>query len=382
MTNRIIDSVTIADASASITPEGYMIANARTARTGIQLYRGSEMGRPELDIVSVYRDEKEVFSKRSLDTFSKLPITIDHPADAVTAENWRNVAVGTTGDDVLRDGEYLRIGLKITDASAVKEVKDGKRELSVGYSAEIVWEDGVTPDGQKYQAKQTNIVANHIAIVDKGRAGNRARIGDSWGAAPIQDKKGHSQPGITPTTTGGRMTDQVKTVVLGDAAVQVAISDVAAVESFKAASVKALQDAQTAHDAAIAAKDEELGKLKAELKTAQDAANIDIDALVASRAALVSQVKAFDAKIDTTGKTDAELRRTAVVAKLGDAMVKDASDAEITGMFKALANNIKTTNPVADAMSNGIQKTGDASQTMQDALDKSIADLNAWRKGV
>lgn len=175
------------------------------------------------------------------------------------------------------------------------------------------------------------------------------------------------------------MTDQVKTVVLGDKAVSVAITDVAAVEAFKAASVKALQDAQTAHDAAISAKDEELGKLKAELKTAQDAAKIDIDALVAARAALVSQVKAMDAKLDTTGKTDAELRRAAVAAKLGDAALKDASDAEVLGMFKALASTTK--NPVADVIAQGVQTTNrDASHTMQDAWDKSIIDLNAWRK--
>lgn len=375
---RITDAVTFSD-KAQVTPEGYLIANARTARTGIQLYHGAELGRPELGIVAVYRDENEVFSKRSLETFSKLPITIDHPAQDVTAENWRDVAVGTTGDDVLRDGEYLKIGLKITDSKAVQAVKDGKQELSVGYSAEIIWQDGETTDGQKYQAKQTNITANHIAVVDSGRAGSKARIGDTWGATPLKDFKGHSQPGDKPITTGGRMTDQVKTVVLGDKAVSVAITDVAAVEAFKAASVKALQDAQTAHDAAISAKDEELGKLKAELKTAQDAAKIDIDALVAARAALVSQVKAMDAKLDTTGKTDAELRRAAVAAKLGDAVLKDASDAEVLGMFKALASTTK--NPVANVIAQGVQtKNRDASQTMQDAWDKSIIDLNAWRK--
>ncbi|WP_252361414.1 DUF2213 domain-containing protein [Pseudomonas asiatica] len=36
------------------------------------------------------------------------------------------------------------------------------------------------PDGTKYQAKQTNIIADHIAIVQRGRAGSRASIGDSW----------------------------------------------------------------------------------------------------------------------------------------------------------------------------------------------------------
>lgn len=374
MTIKITDAVALGD--SVITDAGYLEAAARTARTGVQQYLGAELGRPDLGVVNVYRDEAEVFAKRSLDTFSKLPITNDHPAVEVNASNWKDLAVGTTGDEVLRDGEYLKIGLKITDAGAVKAVNDGKRELSVGYAAEIVWQDGVTPDGTPYQAVQKNIVANHIAIVQRGRAGHQARIGDSWGAAPVQD----FQPGPAPKPVeGGHMTDQLKTVVLGDKAVQVAVTDVAAIEQFKTDSAKALADANTEHAAVIAAKDEEIGKLKADLKTAQDAAVIDVDALVAARSDLVAKVRAIDTKIDPTGLSDADLRKAAVAAKLGDEMVKDASEAEITGMFKAIAKDAKPTNPVADAIQRGVQPVGDAATQMADAWRTSVADLNAWR---
>ncbi|WP_442596319.1 DUF2213 domain-containing protein [Parapusillimonas sp. JC17] len=373
MTIKITDSVALGD--STITDAGYLEAAARTARTGVQQYLGAELGRPDLGVVNVYRDEAEVFAKRSLDTFSKLPITNDHPATEVNASNWRDLAVGTTGDEVLRDGEYLKIGLKITDADAVQAVRDGKRELSVGYAAEIVWQDGVATDGTPYQAVQRNIVANHIAIVARGRAGHQARIGDSWGAAPVQD----FQPGPAPKPAeGGHMTDQLKTVVLGDKAVQVAVTDVAAIEQFKTDAAKALADANTAHAAAIAAKDEQIGKLKADLQTAQDAAKIDVDKLVADRAALVEAVKAIDAKIDVAGKSDADLRKAAVSAKLGDEMVKDASEAEITGMFKAIAKDAKPANPVADAISRGIQSTD--TNVVNDAQAGYVARLNRQSK--
>lgn len=375
---KIADSVLIAD-RVTVTDAGYLEAAARTARTGIQQYLGAELGRPDLDVVNVYRDEAEVFSKKALETFSKLPITNDHPAEAVTAENWKDVAVGTTGDDVLRDGEYLKIGLKITDAAAVAAVKAGKRELSVGYIAEIVWQDGKAPDGTPYQAAMRNIVANHIAIVDAGRAGKRARIGDGWGITPIGTNE--PKPGTSPTTGSKQediMSDALKTVVLGDKAVQVAIADVAAIEQFKEASARALADAQAKHTAAIAAKDEEIGKLKVDLKAAQDAAKIDVDALVAARAELLRVAKAVDAKIVTDGKTDADIRKAVVVAKLGDEMVKDASDAEIAGMFKAVAKSAG--NKVADAIADGIKNVGDAAAQMTAAYDKSVADMNAWRK--
>ena len=40
--------------------DGYLVADARIARTGIQLYRGSEVGRPSMDVVRVDRPGAEV----------------------------------------------------------------------------------------------------------------------------------------------------------------------------------------------------------------------------------------------------------------------------------------------------------------------------------
>jgi len=42
----ITDSVTLGDARVSDT--GYLEANARTARVGVQQYLGAEVGRPEM----------------------------------------------------------------------------------------------------------------------------------------------------------------------------------------------------------------------------------------------------------------------------------------------------------------------------------------------
>lgn len=145
-------------------------------------------------------------------------------------------------------------------------------------------------------------------------------------------------------------------------------------------SAKALSDAKAEHKTAIEAKDEEIGTLKADLAAAKAAAVIDVDKLVADRSALVTQVKAIDAKIDPTGKTDAELRKAAVVAKLGDEVVADAGEAEINGMFKAIAKDAKPADPVRDAFSRGVPtNVGDAAAQMNDALKKADEDLNAWR---
>ena len=126
------------------TADGYMVASPRIARTGIQEYLGVEMGRPDLETVRVYRPEGEVFSRDALRSLAGKPITIEHPNEPVNAKNWKDLAVGHVGEDVIRDGEFIRCPLMLMDAHAIEEVKSGRAELSVGYSAVIQWADGVT----------------------------------------------------------------------------------------------------------------------------------------------------------------------------------------------------------------------------------------------
>ena len=375
MSIKFSDRVTVGELKE--TREGYLVATARVARTGVQLYYASELGdvardagfKPG-DVVRVYRHPDEVFAKDSLASITRLPVTVDHPAEDVTAANWQQLAVGEVGDAYATEPEWIVVNPMIKDAGAAKAARTTHQEISMGYSAAIV----PARDGLEADFEQRGIRYNHLALVPKGRAGEKARIGDSWGASPVQD----FQPGISPKSKGGRMPD-MKTVVLGDKAVQVADTDVALIEQYKTDMARKLADAETAKKKSDEEKDEEIGKLKAEVKKAKDAAVIDVDALVAARTELVGQVKAMDASIDPKGKTDAELRKAAVLAKLGDAIVKDASDAEITGMFKALAKDAATTNPVATALRHGVVNVGDAQSLADKALAKANTDLNAWR---
>jgi hypothetical protein len=174
------DTVAADAADVRITDAGYLVARPRVARTGIQLYNGSEIGlvgmtRP----VRVYRPEAEVFSKDALHSFAHRPVTNDHPPQMVDSTNWRDYSVGQSGDEVVRDGEFVRVPMVVMDQGAIDAWKGGKAQLSVGYSADIELSDGVTPDGEKYDAVQKNIRANHIAIVGAARGGPKLRIGDA-----------------------------------------------------------------------------------------------------------------------------------------------------------------------------------------------------------
>lgn len=365
--------------SVKETKEGYLVATARVARTGMQEYLASELedvainaGFKPNDVVRLYRHPDEVFHKDSLATITRLPVTINHPGVDVTSENWAALSVGEIGDAYTTEPEWVIVNPMIKDAKAVEAARTTHKEISMGYTAKIIKaRDGIDADFEV-----SHIRYNHIALVKSARAGDKARIGDEWGAIPVND----FQPGNSPTPKGGRM-PELKTVVLGDRAVQVADSDVLAIENFKTASAQLLADAKAETQKLADAKAEEIGALKVELKKAQDAAVIDVDALVEARTDLLNSVKAVDSAIEVKGKSDAELRKAAVVSKLGDAAVAGASDAEIKGMFTVIAKDAaKVQNPVHQAFKAGaVLSVGDASAMAAASLAKHDNDMNAWR---
>src|SRR5512145_873499 len=147
MTQNFVDSAKIG--SVKKTQDGFLTARARAVRSGIQLYRASELGDMAIaagfnanDTVRVMRPEDEVFAADSVATFNHAPVTINHPTEMVDADNWKALAVGEVGNKVMRDGEFLALDLILKDAAAIAAVKSGKKELSAGYTAEIEFVDG------------------------------------------------------------------------------------------------------------------------------------------------------------------------------------------------------------------------------------------------
>lgn len=340
------------------TDDGHVV-QARVAKGGnVQDYAGSELGVVDRKVVRVYRPEDAVFSKAAINTYARKPITIGHPAGGVTDETWKELAVGEIDRDVMRDGEFVSVPLLFRDAKAIARVQaaDGPKELSMGYEANITFEDGVSPAGEAYDAVMTGFRMNHVAVVPRARGGSELRIGDganNWGIAPITVSDKKEKP----------MSDAQTTVVVGDKAVQVSAADAAILDAFKASMTKELSDAKAAHKTEINAKDEEIGTLKADLKKAQDSApdQSAIDKMVADRAALVSTVAKVAKDVKPDGMSDADLRKAAVAAKLGDEEVKDVSDAEIKGMFAVVARDADKSDPVAAAL-----KDGGGKQTVDD----------------
>ncbi len=360
------------------TADGYLVAEARSVRTGIQLYAGAEVGKPELSVVRVYRPADQVFADASLQSFTHAPVTMDHPAEAVTADNWKQLAVGEVSTAAKKDGEWVHLPLILKDAAAIQAVETGKRELSAGYTCELVFGDGVTPDGEAFNATQTNIKINHLAIVDRARAGSKARIGDgvrSWGACPVTNDQKPEEDKImnlkTVTVDGipVEVTDQGATVI-------------ATLQSRLADAVSKITATETAHQTVIAAKDADLAKKDAEID-ALKAKVLDekaLDEKVQARADLITVAKSIAKDVKTEGLTDAAIRKAAVSAKLGDAAIAGKPDAYIDARFDILAEEAsKNPDPFANAVRDGVTTPAtitDASKAYEAMLQR---DRNAWQ---
>jgi len=162
----------------SLTPEGFLLCEeVPLARTGMMIYGPDETpikAGPD-GITRITREDEDVFNKTTIASALGKPVTNDHPDDDVVPESWKELTHGVTinvrrGEGAMDD---LLIGdLLITTPEGIKEVREnGKIEISLGYEAD--YEE--TGPGM---GRQSNIIINHIALVEQGRCGPRCAIGD------------------------------------------------------------------------------------------------------------------------------------------------------------------------------------------------------------
>lgn len=357
--------------------DGYLVADARIARTGVQNYLGSEVGKPDMAMVRVYRPGAEVFAEDTLKSAAHRPVTNDHPAELVNSANWKEHAVGQTGDEVSGEGIFIRVPLMVSDEATIKLIEDGKREVSAGYTCDLEFTAGETPAGEAYDAVQKNIRLNHVAIVQRGRAGSQVRLGDeaAWGISPVHDhqrsEKDETMSLKTVTVDGIpiEVTDQGATVI---ATLQKRVTD---------AETK-LSDATTAHAKALADKDAEIAKKDAELdaEKAKVLSDADLDKRVAARANLITVAKAIAKDVKTDGLSDAAIRKAVVVAVRGEDKVKDKSEAYIDAAFDIVVDEAAAKaggDTFRDVVKGGLQSTDDADKTVTDAYAKMVEDMQS-----
>lgn len=155
------------------TDEGYFITNSPVTRVGVFKYM-----LPDGTIRKELRTPEEVFNADSMETMKLIPVTDNHPrvdGGLLDSTNAKEYTIGFTGENVSHNDTQLITNLKVTDIDGIGEIEAGKHEISCGYTCELE-ESAGTFDGEDYTHIQRNIKYNHVAIVNRGRAGRGVRL--------------------------------------------------------------------------------------------------------------------------------------------------------------------------------------------------------------
>ena len=162
-----------------IDENGYLFVDeSPILRSGILEYYGSELGQDEIDGIKIepdtlYRvkiEDKEL--KKSADTFSLLPLVNDHTWLGKEGEDSRNYQEGTTGEKIVFKDGMLYAPLKWTSIDTVEQILNGeKEELSSSYENRLIRSNSGDCD-----FIAVDLHGNHVALVDKGRCGDKVRV--------------------------------------------------------------------------------------------------------------------------------------------------------------------------------------------------------------
>lgn len=359
------------DSQRVYTDEGFLRVPGKAARTGIQDYLACELGLKDRDpnsIVKVYRPADEVFKDESLATYLGADVTNDHPSSLVNADTYRNTSVGVVTSVGRQENDFVVVDMVIKHKDAIKAVESGKCELSAGYTA--IYDDtpGMTPDGEAYDFRQTSIKINHVAIVDRARAGMMARIFD--------EKTGGNMP-VNITLDSGRVID------VADAANAQLVAD-----AFDR-SEKRVKDAEAARDTAQALYDsaqEQVQELQQ--KCSDEAIKARVEQL--SRVTTLARKVAGDA-FTCDSMDHVEIMRSALTAKRPTIDWASKSPAYVEAAFDQ-ASEKEDEEEMEDAGGNGkkrkmgdqyAQLSVDAAQVQQTSdnmmIERKKNLSNAWK---
>lgn len=356
--------------------DGFLRDSPIVARTGIYIYQ-----QPDGTIRREYRPPEEVFDADSEASFVGKPIVVGHPASGiVNSDTAQDLAIGTIlSSGYPKDETNIACDIVIHNPSAIGE----KRGLSLGYRVDVEETPGTTPDGQQYDAIQRNIRINHLAVVDRARAGAKARLnldGDEIIEGvemkikidsvdfevdekianyvnSLQSKEENARVKLDTANTELKTVKEQNTTLKADAD-----------------ALKAKADAMTAERDALKAKvDAADAEKEKAVKEAVEAVKADMQ----ERAELEETAKI--AKVEKTdGLTNAELKAGIVKAAFGESFKLDgASDAYLDGAYSAAKEMLRNDNAKNQALKakGGAEKQETKNDSANDARSRMIARM-------
>lgn len=165
------------------------VESSNISKATVNPYYGSEipnyrqLGLEPKKVYYLLRDPEEL--EKAAPTFNNLPLLNKHiPVSA--DEPQKEVIAGTTGSDTVFEDGYLKCSLAVWDAEAIAGIESGEQvELSSAYRYTADMTAGEF-EGRHYDGVMRDIVGNHVALVDVGRAGRDVVVSD---ADPFHERK-------------------------------------------------------------------------------------------------------------------------------------------------------------------------------------------------
>ncbi len=323
-----------------ITESGFLRANATFTRAGVFKYATSMFDQKELPehlkdkkVIRVLRPASEL--EKSVAQFAHVPVTDGHPTEDVSPDNVKVNQVGMSLGFVEFKDNFIFGKILIQHKDAIRKVQNDKDELSAGYTADLVLSPGVDKTFGEYDAIQTNLKINHIAIVKHGRSGPKVRVLDELNKEINMIERTYND--VTLTFADESSAEAFDTILaereetkadIDEPSTTVSVEDEAEVNTELIAKDKEIKDMS-----------EEIETLKGKLdaEVALRPSPEDIDKLVTSRLKLVDEARSLHDDIEATGLTDLDIKRTVIAKSFGDKLdITEKDEQYIDGVFTSL----------------------------------------------
>ena len=146
-------------------------------KAGIFPYLGSEIGQGEPSrVYKVLRSEEELSKPETIKSFELVPLINEHFVLGELGTDTDDKSIdGIVGESIYFEAPYLKSNIKVFGKHIKKLIEVGKIELSAGYSCKYIPSEN-NPD---YDFIQTDIRANHLALVEAGRNGSDVAVQDA-----------------------------------------------------------------------------------------------------------------------------------------------------------------------------------------------------------
>ncbi len=309
-----IDNATLSNVKFD---NGMLTAKVNLTKAGVYPYLYSD-GR----LVKEAKLPEEIFSQATIDSANGAVITDNHPdinqdSGLVNSSNYSKLVKGNVFN-VKQDGLFLSGLEKVFDSDLQKRILSGEQiQVSIGFEQKTDWTSGEY-NGEKYDCVQRDIRINHIAHVEKGRAGEECRtILDSNKDYAIMQEATNTMSEPKPTKITWRVDNKdysIDKAIIDKAVLSTVKKDEDAPMDATTTPAADLPDAPKPIDAAMIAEDAK--KLNAIMTTLQGKFGVNsIEELTALIDAQKAVIEAYQAKAAAAPSVEAAVADSMLVIR-------------------------------------------------------------------